>query len=83
MGWDFGAATTGAFIAWMSQRWRRNPWADLDSLHMVFMNRSEPDGAPMRITLWEGHWQGGDDARDIATMGPLMTIARPPPTFAR
>lgn len=47
------------------------------------MNRSEPDGAPMRITLWEGHSQRGDDACDNATMGRWVAIARPPPTFVR
>ncbi len=78
-GFGFRRSEYRALIPWIYQGNRGNPWNYLDSPNMDFMNRSEPDGTPIPVTLWEAYREGWDDARYIATLERMIAAARAQP----
>ncbi|MCX7818060.1 MAG: hypothetical protein N2652_02460 [Kiritimatiellae bacterium] len=78
MTYGFGFHRSGyrALIPWIYQANVGNPWNYLDGPYMDFMNRSEPDGTPTPVALWEAYREGWDDARYLATLQHLIDAAR-------
>lgn len=79
MTYGFGFWRSGyrTLIPWIYQANIGNPWNYLDGPYMDFMNRSEPDGTPVPVALWEAYREGWDDARYLATLERVLSAARP------
>lgn len=78
MTYGFGIWRSG-FVAlnpWIYQSNSGDPWNYLDGPHMDFFNRSEPDGAPVPVALWEAYREGWDDHRYLFTLEQLVAEAR-------
>ncbi|HUS79861.1 MAG TPA: hypothetical protein VM283_01255 [Armatimonadota bacterium] len=81
-----GARMTYGFGFWRSGFVTLIPWIYsagggdqlnyLTSSSMDFMNRHEPDGRPMPVTLWEAFREGYDDYRYIYTLSELIGEGR-------
>ena len=80
-----GARMTYGFGFWRSGFLTLIPWIYssttgdqhnyLTSSAMDFMNRHEPDGAPMPVALWEAYREGYDDYRYVYTLATLIEQA--------
>lgn len=85
-----GARMTYGFGFWRSGFARLIPWIYsysigdplnyLDGDAMDFMVRSEPDGAPLPVALWEGFREGYDDMRYIHTLQQGIAAASKSPS---
>jgi hypothetical protein len=81
-----GARMTYGFGFWRSGFLTLNPWIYqasggdpfnyLDSSSMDFFNRSEQDGAPIPVAMWEAYREGYDDYRYIHTLEQLIAEAK-------
>ena len=81
-----GARMTYGFGFWRSGFLTLNPWIYqasggdpfnyLDSSSMDFFNRSEQDGAPIPVAMWEAYREGYDDYRYIYTLEQLIAEAK-------
>ncbi|MFQ5808905.1 MAG: hypothetical protein ACE5JM_04720, partial [Armatimonadota bacterium] len=78
MTYGFGLWRSGfrTLIPWIYQANIGDPFNYLDGSAMDFMNRSEPDGTPIPVTLWEAYREGYDDYRYIYTLEQLINLAR-------
>jgi len=61
---------------WIYQASAGNPWNYLDGSSMDFFNRSEQDGAPIPVAMWEAYREGYDDYRYIHTLEQLIGEAK-------
>jgi len=61
---------------WIYQASVGDPWNYLDGSSMDFFNRSEPDGAPIPVAMWEAYREGYDDYRYIHTLEQLIAEAK-------
>jgi hypothetical protein len=78
MTYGFGLWRSGfrTLIPWIYQSSTGDPFNYLDGASMDFFNRSEPDGRPMPVALWEAYREGYDDYRYIHTLEQLISLAR-------
>ena len=63
-------------IPWIYQANIGDPWNYLDGSSMDFFNRSEPDGTPIPVAMWEAYREGYDDYRYIYTLEQLIAGAK-------
>lgn len=78
MTYGFGFWRSG-FVAldpWIYQSSSGDPWNYLDGPYSDFFNRSEPDGTPIPVAMWEAYREGWDDHRYLFTLEQLITEAR-------
>jgi len=61
-------------IPWMYQHSSGDPSNYLDGRMMDFLVRSEPDGSPIPVALWEAYREGYDDMRYVYSL--KQAIAR-------
>lgn len=78
MTYGFGFWRSGfrALIPWIYSSSTGDPFNYLDGFAQDFFNRSEPDGSPMPVVLWEAYREGYDDYRYIFTLEQLIAEAR-------
>ena len=78
MTYGFGFWRSGflTLIPWIYQANGGDPWNYLDSSSMDFFNRSEPDGTPIPVAMWEAYREGYDDYRYIYTLEQLIAGAK-------
>jgi len=76
MTYGFGFWRSGfrALTPWIYQSVVSDPWNYLDGGYMDFFNRTDDDGSPIPVMLWEAYREGIDDGRYITTLE--RTIAR-------
>ena len=76
MTYGFGFWRSGfrALTPWIYQSVVSDPWNYLDGGAMDFFNRSDDDGSPIPVMLWEAYREGIDDGRYLTTLE--RTIAR-------
>jgi len=74
MTYGFGFWRSGfkALIPWIYQANFGDPFNYLDGPYMDFLNRSESDGTPVPVILWEAFREGYDDYRYIYTLERLI-----------
>ncbi|NOY81132.1 MAG: hypothetical protein GXP31_09020 [Kiritimatiellaeota bacterium] len=78
MTYGFGFWRSGfrALTPWIYQAVIGNPWNYLDGGAMDFFNRTDDDGSPIPVTLWEAYREGIDDGRYLATLDRWIDRAR-------
>jgi hypothetical protein len=78
MTYGFGFWRSGflRLIPWIYQHNSGDPFNYLDGRSMDFLNRSEPDGTPIPVALWEAYREGYDDMRYIYTLQQAIARAR-------
>ena len=78
MTYGFGFWRSGflRLIPWIYQYSIGDPFNYLDGDNMDFMVRSEADGTPLPVALWEGFREGYDDMRYIYTLQQTIADAR-------
>ncbi len=78
MTYGFGFWRSGflTLIPWIYQANVGDPWNYLDGSSMDFFNRSEPDGTPVPVAMWEAYREGYDDYRYIYTLEQLIAEAK-------
>jgi len=78
MTYGFGFWRSGflTLIPWIYQASNGDPWNYLDGSSMDFFNRSEQDGAPVPVAMWEAYREGCDDYRYIYTLEQLIAEAK-------
>jgi hypothetical protein len=76
MSYGFGFWRSGfrALTPWIYQAIIGDQWNYLDGSAMDFFNRTDDDGAPIPVTMWEAYREGIDDSRYVTTL--QRTIAR-------
>lgn len=78
MTYGFGFWRSGfrALIPWIYQSSSGDPFNYLDGATMDFFNRSEPDGTPLPVALWEAYRQGYNDYRYLHTLEERIAAAK-------
>ncbi|MDO8543065.1 MAG: hypothetical protein Q7S40_21680 [Opitutaceae bacterium] len=78
MTYGFGFWRSGfrTLIPWIYQSSTGNPFNYLDGASMDFFNRSEPDGTPVPVAMWEGYRAGYNDYRYVYTLEQLIAEAK-------
>jgi hypothetical protein len=78
MTYGFGFWRSGfrTLIPWIYQSSSGDPFNYLDGRSMDFFNRSEPDGTPIPVAMWEAYREGYDDYRYVYTLQQLIEPAR-------
>ncbi len=71
--WHSGFRT---LIPWIYQYVIGDPWNYLDGSASDFFNRSEADGTPIPVAMWEACREGYDDYRYVYTLTQLIDRAR-------
>lgn len=77
MTYGFGFWRSGfkVLIPWIYQASYGDPFNYLDGPTMDFFNRSEADGTPIPVILWEAYREGYDDYRYVYTLQRMITEA--------
>ncbi len=78
MTYGFGFWRSGfkVLIPWIYQSSTGDPFNYLDGPYMDFFNRSEDDGTPIPVAMWEAYREGYDDYRYVYTLETLIKAAR-------
>jgi len=78
MTYGFGFWRSGfrTLIPWIYQANIGDPWNYLDGSSMDFFNRSEPDGTPVPVAMWEAYREGYDDYRYVYTLEQAIAAAK-------
>jgi hypothetical protein len=78
MTYGFGFWRSGfrTLIPWIYSASSGDPFNYLDGYCQDFFSRSEPDGTPMPVVLWEAYREGYDDYRYIHTLERLIAEAK-------
>jgi hypothetical protein len=78
MTYGFGFWRSGfrALTPWIYQSNVSDPWNYLDGGYMDFFNRTDDQGRPIPVTLWEAYREGIDDGRYITTLERAIARAR-------
>ena len=78
MTYGFGFWRSGfrALIPWIYQMNVGDPFNYLDGYTSDFFNRSEPDGTPIPVALWEAYREGYTDYRYLHTLEELIAAAK-------
>ena len=81
MTYGFGFWRSGfrTLIPWIYSSSTGDPFNYLDGPSMDFFNRSEPDGTPIPVAMWEAYREGYDDYRYIYTLRQLIAQAKRSP----
>lgn len=84
MTYGFGFWRSGfrTLIPWIYQSSSGDPFNYLDAAAMDFFNRSEPDGTPMAVAMWEAYREGYNDYRYIHTLEQVIAEAKKSPNRA-
>ncbi len=75
-GFGFWRSGFRTLIPWIYCANIGDPFNYLTGSAMDFMNRHEPDGAPMPVALWEAYREGYDDYRYVYTLQQLVEKAK-------
>lgn len=78
MTYGFGFWRSGfrTLIPWIYQYNVGDPWNYLDGYTSDFFNRSEPDGTPIPVAMWEAYREGYTDYRYLHTLEQLIAEAK-------
>lgn len=78
MTYGFGFWRSGfrTLIPWIYSATVGDPFNYLDGSVQDFFNRTEPDGAPIPVAMWEAYREGYDDYRYIFTLEQLIAEAK-------
>ncbi len=78
MTYGFGFWRSGfrTLIPWIYQSSSGDPFNYLDGANMDFFNRSEPDGTPIPVAMWEAYRQGYNDYRYVYTLEQRIAAAK-------
>ena len=78
MTYGYGLWESGyrALIPWIYQHNSGDPWNYLDGRTQDFFNRSDDEGTPIPVTLWEAYREGIDDGRYLYTLQTWIARAR-------
>lgn len=78
MTYGFGFWQSGyrALVPWIYQADCGDPWNYLDAATQDFFNRTDDDGSPIPVTLWEAYREGLDDHRYLFTLETAIARAR-------
>jgi hypothetical protein len=78
MTYGFGFWRSGfrALIPWIYQSSTGDPFNYLDGASMDFFNRSEPDGTPIPVAMWEAYREGYNDYRYLYTLEQRIAEAK-------
>lgn len=78
MTYGFGFWRSGyrALIPWIYSSSGGDPMNYLDGGYQDFLNRHEPDGAPVPVAMWEAMREGYDDYRYLHTLERALAEAR-------
>lgn len=78
MTYGFGFWRSGfrTLIPWIYQYNVGDPWNYLDGATSDFFNRSEPDGTPIPVAMWEAYREGWTDYRYLHTLEHLLAEAK-------
>jgi hypothetical protein len=78
MTYGFGFWRSGfrALIPWIYQHNVGDPFNYLDGYTSDFFNRSEPDGTPIPVAMWEAYREGYTDYRYVHTLVQLIAEAK-------
>lgn len=70
MTYGFGLWNSGfrCLIPWIYSSGTGSQWNNLDGDTADFVNRTDEDGSPIPVTLWEAYREGIDDGRYINTL---------------
>lgn len=82
MTYGFGFWRSGfvRLIPWMYQHSSGDPFNCLDGRMSDFLVRSEPDGTPIPVALWEGFREGYDDMRYLYSLEQAIAEAEQSPS---
>jgi hypothetical protein len=82
MTYGFGFWRSGfrRLIPWMYQHNGGDPFNYLDDGMMDFLVRSEPDGTPIPVALWEAYREGYDDMRYLHSLQQAIARAEGSPS---
>jgi hypothetical protein len=82
MTYGFGFWRSGfvRLIPWMYQYVGGDPFNYLDDGMQDFLVRSDPDGSPIPVALWEAYREGYDDIRYIYTLQQAIVAAQKSPS---
>ena len=75
-GFGFWRAGFKVLTPWIYQANIGDPFNYLDGSAMDFFNRSEEDGTPIPVAMWEAYREGYDDYRYVYTLESLIKEAR-------
>ena len=77
MTYGFGFWQSGyrCLIPWIYQSIGGDQWNYLDSSSSDFFNRTDDDGAPIPVMLWEAYREGIDDHRYVTTLENAISLA--------
>jgi hypothetical protein len=81
-GFGFWRSGFGRLIPWIYQYSIGDPDNYLDGRMMDFFVRSEPDGTPIPVTLWEAFREGYDDMRHLYALSQAIAQAKASPSPA-
>jgi hypothetical protein len=78
MTYGFGFWRSGftTLIPWIYRSNNGNPWNYLDGTSSDFFNRTEDNGRPIPVQMWEAYREGYDDYRYIYTLQTLIERAK-------
>ena len=78
MTYGFGFWRSGyrALVPWIYQAVTSDQWNYLDSHSMDHFNRTDDDGSPIPVVLWEAYREGIDDGRYATTLERAIAAAR-------
>ncbi len=78
MTYGFGFWRSGfrALTPWIYQSDVGDPWNYLDGGYMDFFNRTDDDGSPIPVMMWEAYREGIDDGRYVTTLQRWIERAR-------
>lgn len=78
MTYGFGFWRSGftALIPWIYRADIGNPWNYLDGSASDFFNRTEDNGRPIPVAMWEAYREGYDDYRYIYTLQEMIKAAQ-------
>ena len=79
-GFSFWRSGFRRLIPWMYQDITGDPFNYLDGRMQDFMVRSEPDGTPIPVALWEAYREGYDDLRYIYSLQQAIARAKASPS---
>ncbi|MBU0607918.1 MAG: hypothetical protein KKI08_08510 [Armatimonadetes bacterium] len=78
MTYGFGFWRSGftTLIPWIYRSDNGNPWNYLDGTSSDFFNRTEDNGRPIPVAMWEAYREGYDDYRYVYTLKQMIEAAK-------
>ncbi|MCE5241428.1 hypothetical protein LLH23_23430 [bacterium] len=75
-GFGFWRSGFTTLIPWIYRSDNGNPWNYLDGTSSDFFNRTEDNGRPIPVAMWEAYREGYDDYRYVYTLKQKIEAAR-------